>query len=281
MRDPRLSVVVAWFAVITSSTTAQAARYDLHLGRYFTSTCDDSCAQAQFKDLMIELGQITAPVFLAPAETLGLNGFAFELEGTVAPISSDQGFWRNAAEGGVELNTNEIIFLPRLHLRKGLPFSFEVGSQLSYLPESELFMLGAELKWAFNEGFYYVPDFAVRFSINHTIGTKDFELSTGGADISISKAFGIFGMLSLTPYAGYNLLFIHASSHVVLARNPDTTAAEPFLAKVFGQVSWKDNLYHRLFFGLRLTTYIFQIAGEGEITLDGLSLFSFKLGFDY
>jgi hypothetical protein len=260
---------------------AKAGRYDISLGKFVTSSCpigdfttgefQPGCAQLLFEGLMTELGMISAPVFLAPAETLGLNGFSFSLEGTIAPISNSEDFWTIPTEG----KPSSVIFIPHIHVRKGLPFSTEIGAQLSYIPESELFVVGAEAKWALNEGFYWIPDLAVRFSINHMIGSKDFELSTGGWDISMSKAFGVGGMLSLTPYAGYNMHFIHASSHVILDATPD------MLGQVFNEMNWNDNTHHRFFFGCRLKTFIFQFTLEGIIGLDSVSLFNFKLGFDY
>jgi hypothetical protein len=266
---------------LLAASPAKAARYDLDLGKFVTSSCpigdwssgefEAGCAQLRFKDLMTELGMITAPVFLSPAETLGLNGFSFSLEGTIAPINGDEDYWTVPAEG----KPGSVIFIPHVHIRKGLPFSTEIGAQLSYIPESELFIVGAEAKWALNEGFYWIPDLAVRFTINHMIGSKDFELSTGGWDISLSKAFGIGGMLSLAPYAGYNMHFIHASSHVVLDATPDMDG------QVFHEMNWQDNMHHRFFFGCRLKTFIFQVTLEGIIGMDSVSLFNFKLGFDY
>ncbi|RLB59685.1 MAG: hypothetical protein DRI34_01040 [Deltaproteobacteria bacterium] len=253
------------------SGAARANRYDLHLGNFVSDNCTVSCGQELFDQLMRELGLATAPVFLSPAETLGLNGFSFSLEGSVVPIHNDEDYWQVATEG----DPSSVLFIPHIHIRKGLPFSFEVGAQMSYVPESELFVMGAELKWALNEGFYFIPDFAVRFSINHMIGAKDFELSTGGWDVSLSKAFGVGGMLSLTPYVGYNMMFVHASSHVVL----DSTAAMNQV--VFGTVNWQDNMFHRFFVGCRLKTYIFQITVEGLFSNNNLHMFNFKLGFDY
>ena len=260
---------------------AKAARYDMNLGKFVTSTCpigdwstgefQPDCAQLLFEDLMTELGSISAPVFLAPAETLGLNGFSFGIEGTIAPISDGEDFWIIPLEG----KPDSVIFIPHIHIRKGLPFSTEIGAQLSYIPESELFIVGAEAKWALNEGFYWIPDLAIRFTINHMIGSKDFELSTGGWDISLSKAFGVGGMLSLTPYAGYNMHFIHSSSHVVLDATPDMQG------QVFNEMNWQDNMHHRFFFGCRLKTFIFQVTLEGIVSMDLVSLFNFKLGFDY
>ncbi|RME20109.1 MAG: hypothetical protein D6806_16995 [Deltaproteobacteria bacterium] len=266
-------MLVAWLTIWIVPLRVEANRYDLNLGKLINTSCDASCAQEHFTSLMRELGMATAPVFLAPAETLGLNGFSFALEGSVVPIHNDEPWWQIPTEG----NPGSVLFIPHLHIRKGLPFSFEVGAQMSYLPESELFVMGAEFKWALNEGFYFIPDFAVRFAINHMIGSKDFELSTGGWDLSISKAFGVAGMLSLTPYAGYNMLFVHASSHVALYLDDTNQWQE----HVFGEVNWQDNMIHRFFVGLRMKTYIFQVTVEGLFTDQNVHMFNFKLGFDY
>jgi hypothetical protein len=264
MNVRRILMSLAMLSLLVVSS-ANAARYDLNMGKIITTDCpigtwvngefQPGCAQELFESLMTELGLMTAPVFLAPAETLGLNGFSFALEGTIAPISSEEDFWVLPTEG----KPGSVIFIPHIHIRKGLPFSTEIGAQLSYIPESELFVVGAEAKWALNEGFYWIPDLAVRFTINHMIGSKDFELSTGGWDISLSKAFGVGGMLSLTPYAGYNMHFI---------------------GQVFHEMNWQDNMHHRFFFGCRLKTFIFQVTLEGIIA-SKMSLFNFKLGFDY
>lgn len=271
MNCRRLVLAVFLLSVVVLPRPALANRYDLHLGNFINDTCSGDCSQQLFHDLMRELGMASAPVFLSPAETLGLNGFSFALEGSVVPINNDADYWQLATEG----SPGSVLFIPHLHVRKGLPFSFEVGAQLSMVPESELFVVGAEVKWAMNEGFYLIPDLAIRFAVNHIIGSKDFELTNGGWDISVSKAFGIGGMFSLTPYAGYNMLFIHASSHVVLE---NTTEMDQF---VFSKVNWKDNMIHRFFVGLRLTTYIFQITVEGLFSNHDLHMFNFKLGFDY
>ncbi len=266
---------------------AQAARYDMNLGGFWEScanpadpTAVATCANEHFKDLMRELGLVTAPAFLAPAETLGLNGFEFAIEGSVVPIHNDRVYWTAATES----SPGSVLFIPRIHVRKGLPFSFEVGTQISYVPESEMFTAGAEVRWALNEGFYFIPDLAVRIALNHTIGPKDFSLSTGGWDISISKAFGVAGMLSLTPYAGYHMLFVHASSHVVLPMLDESNdgVSNPLLVtKVFNAVKWQDNIFHRGFVGLRFKSYIFQVVVEATFASQSMYGFNFKLGFDY
>ncbi len=286
MNCRRLAFVVVLLSACVFARPSLANRYDLHLGNFINDTCSatNTCYPNQrFRGLMRELGMATAPVFLSPAETLGLNGFSFAFEGSVVPINNDADYWSpdywnpdlRIGQPVSEGKPGSVLFIPHLHVRKGLPFSFEVGAQLSMVPESELFIVGAEVKWAMNEGFYLIPDLAIRFAVNHIVGSKDFELTTGGWDVSVSKAFGVGGMLSLTPYAGYNMLFLHASSHVVL----DATAEMDQF--VFSKVNWKDNMVHRFFVGLRLTTYIFQITLEGLFSNQDLHMFNFKLGFDY
>jgi hypothetical protein len=271
------------------NTPASAARYDIILGRLCTKDSNNqiSCSQEKFQNLMTGLGLIIAPVFLAPAETLGINGFEFSLEGTVAPIFNKRDYWQGKIYPTDTTTTTvtqgkpeSLLFIPRLHIRKGLPFSFEIGAQLSYIPESTMYTVGAEAKWAFHEGFRYIPDFALRFSINHMVGPREFELSTGGWDISISKAFGLGGMLSLTPYAGYNMFFIDASSQVVLAIADPNIPTEQNVTRVFKAMKWQDNMHHRFFIGCRLITYIFQFVVEGAFSQE-ISLFNFKIGFDY
>ena len=272
-----LAIVGVVVGVLALAAPAQAARYDLSLGNYFSPSCTGTCPQERFQSMMTELGLVTAPVFLAPAETLGLNGFEFAFEGSVVPINNGEAYWTEAAEG----NPGSVLFIPRVHVRKGLPFSCEVGTQLSYVPESELFVAGAEFKWALNEGFYFIPDLAVRFALNHMIGAKDFELTMGGWDVSLSKAFGIGGMLSLTPYAGYNMLFIHASSHVVIYQPDPVADPTNWDQRVFDTVNWNDNMQHRFFVGCRMKTFIFQVVVEGSFASHSVNVFSFKLGFDY
>jgi hypothetical protein len=278
----RRFVMVMCLALSCVANSAWAARYDLDLGGYFptNNTVIVSSAQTQFEDLVTELGQITAPVFLSPAKTLGHNGFAVGLGASVAPISGQRSFWRDATTQGTP---GSAMFVPHLAIRKGLPFSFEVGSQFTYLPDSEMFALGGEVKWAINEGFHYLPDVAIRVSINHLLGAKDFELTSGGWDVSVSKAFGVGGMMSLTPFGGYNMLFIHAASHVIV---PHGIAIEKLngarkYTVVFDQVNWQDNVHHRFFCGVLLKTVIFQIVAEGVFTSKGINLFRFMLGFDY
>jgi len=102
--------------------------------------------------------------------------------------------------------------MPGIHVRKGLPWSFELGGTLNYLIQSDLFGLGGEVKWSIFEGYRHgfrgaLPDVAARGSVVRVIGETDVDLTIVGVDGSISYAFGIGGMVTLTPYAGFQYLW--------------------------------------------------------------------------
>ncbi|NOZ85966.1 MAG: hypothetical protein GXP49_06840 [Deltaproteobacteria bacterium] len=180
-----------------------------------------------FKKLSSELGLAIAPAFLAPAKTLGHLGFDIGVEFSVSDIHESEDYW-NGPCGGTSVSTcktssfieddktpRTVLSSGRVHIRKGLPFSFELGGTATYLFYTEMAALGMELKWAVNEGFYYIPDFSVRGSVTRLFGSKDLDLTMGGFDITISKTFGVGGTVQLSPYGGYNFLYMRAASYVL------------------------------------------------------------------
>ncbi len=167
-----------------------------------------------FKDFAREFGLVMAPKFLAPAETLGQAGFSVGVDASFSTIDNSKEHWKKASPEPGKV-PDSMLSTMQVHVRKGLPFSFELGGTMTTLFDSNTIALGGELKWAFNEGFYYLPDIAVRGSVNRLLGSRDLDLLTGGVDVSVSHPFGIGGMVNVTPYAGWSLLFVNASSHVL------------------------------------------------------------------
>lgn len=223
-------ILLACLLVLVSARSSHAAINDFTLERFHKGVerspwangdcIDEDCIlnvnadNELFKGFARELGMVMSPKYLAPAESLGLAGFAVGLEASFSTIDNQKEHWKKASPDQGK-TTAQTLSTMQIHVRKGLPFSFELGGTMTKLFESDIIALGAELKWAFNEGFYYLPDIAVRGSVNRLLGSRDLDMLTGGVDVSISHPFGIGGMLSLTPYIGWNLLFISASSHVL------------------------------------------------------------------
>ena len=69
------------------------------------------------------------------------------------------------------------MFVPTVHIRKGLPYSVEVGVTGSYLAYSSMFSLGAEIKTAIYESYYrWVPALGARLAFGTLFGTPELTL---------------------------------------------------------------------------------------------------------
>ena len=98
--------------------------------------------------------------------------------------------------------------MPSVHVRKGLPFSLELGGRVGWVEKSRMVAATGELKWAVNEGFTYLPDIAVRGHVTKLFGAGDFDLTGHGLDFGVGKQFPLGGMITLTPYGGLDLTFV-------------------------------------------------------------------------
>ena len=231
-----------------------------------------------FKAFSKNMGLIFAPSFLAPSESLGQAGFSFGFETKFAAASKGD-YWRALNGVGPDGDQPPIFSMLQLHGRKGLPFSFEIDAEMSWLVESELIYLGGGLKWAISEGFAYIPDLAVRGHGGTVTGAPDMNLSNAGVDVSLSKDFGIGGVVNLTPYAGYSHIWVISSSRVLDAdpgysRTPSGSYAPEF---VFSQETQSEG---RGFFGFRLGLDYFSFTFESAIAAD-VQTYGLNLGASF
>lgn len=215
---PLLAVVAAAITA-TLGGNAAAHKLDLSMAGFIKCPPNDTGNPAfegagcyadvpAFEQFMMEYSFGLAPKILAPAKTLGYSGFYMGLEGTLTPRPSGDDAKDRWNAGLTSNDYPDVMFVPAVHIRKGLPWSLEVGSTLNYLAESELVGLGGEVKWAPFEGYRHgfrgaLPDVAVRGSIMRILGESDVDMSLVSVDGSISYDFGIGGMVMLSPFAGF------------------------------------------------------------------------------
>jgi hypothetical protein len=168
-----------------------------------------------FLALAKSLGQVFAPMMLAPAESLGEAGFAVGVEAKIS-IADSGNHWRALNSSTETTTTPPSLSLLQFHIRKGLPFSLEIDTTLSWLMDSELMWVGGGLKWTVLESLHaFVPDISVRGFGGTVVGSPDLTLTTAGLDVAISKEIGAGGLMSFTPYAGFSMLWVIASSRVL------------------------------------------------------------------
>ncbi|MBL8976197.1 MAG: hypothetical protein JNK56_36670, partial [Myxococcales bacterium] len=127
-------------------------------------------------------------------------------------------------------------------------------------------------KVALHEGFHHlpIPSIALRGMFSRLVGAEDMNMTTGSADVSISHVFGLGKTVNITPYLGYQALFIVARSGVLDVTpttdeylNPSGKLSE-FVFKDAGAI-----LRHRPFLGLRFIFSVIRITAEAMIVPGG------------
>lgn len=231
-------------------------------------------ADANFRVFARQLGAALTSVNLAPPETLGHSGFAFSLETSIVFFGDQK----------VLLPTENKDFrgpmlIPSVHVRKGLPFSFELGARGAWIEKSRMGAGTIELKWAVNEGFTYLPDIAVRGNLTKLLNSRDFDITAGGLDLGVGKQFAIGGMVTITPYVGWNLVFVGASSGNVdfhpartLAESdrPSSNPQEQFRdIYVFENLQALDNSHNRFYGGFRFIGGVVMVGAEVSYSVIG------------
>jgi hypothetical protein len=231
----RLAVTVTVaLSVLSAGPSASANDMDpvlARMWRYDPTTNQIVARNDLFDALALDLAQGFAPNTLHPAETLGWSGFFMGLEATLTLIDSEAIQWRCGVEGnegthGGNMGCNAwdvadgALFVPAVHVRKGLPYSIELGFQIQYMANSELVGIGGEIRFSPFEGYRegwagYLPDVGVGFTGTYIMGSSELALGLLGVDLSISYPFTISGQFTITPYVGYNFFIIGADHEQV------------------------------------------------------------------
>ncbi|HUT76356.1 MAG TPA: hypothetical protein VM285_01640 [Polyangia bacterium] len=203
-------------ALTVVAAPAVANKLDLSLARFVECRSPSHCEPqiALYEQFLAEWAFALAPKTMGPASTLGYSGFYLGLEGTLTPVpedgNSDDRRWYT---GTTPINESPgLMFVPSVRIRKGLPWSMELGGSINYLAQSEAVALGGEVKWSIFEGYRHgfrgvLPDVAARGTVSRVLGQGEIDMTIIGVDGAISYPFGIGGMISLTPFAGFQYLW--------------------------------------------------------------------------
>lgn len=216
---------LAALALASWCRPAHANPMDITLSRFVTEACgelglpecEDVVDVEGFRNISRELGFAMAPFLLAPAETLGYSGFYTGLEGQVTIIDNKADYWIKGTE---EQKPAGALFLSAVHARKGLPGGLELGASLGYMAQTEQVALGMDIRFSPFQGWRKgvggaFPDLAIRGSVMNLMGEDELNLTVVGVDASLSYAITIMQQATLTPYFGYQFLWIIADAEVV------------------------------------------------------------------
>jgi hypothetical protein len=165
---------------------------------------DSGLTQNAFKDLTKEAGAALSYKNVTPAEPMGITGFDVGIEGSFVSISTgNNNYWEKAFSH----DAPSMLVLPKIRVQKGLPFGIDIGAMYTYMPGSNIKIIGAEIGYAILEGSVATPAVKVRGTYTKLTGVNDLAFQTAGVDASISKGF-----LMLTPYAGVGMIYLNSKA---------------------------------------------------------------------
>jgi hypothetical protein len=271
MKKPgRIIALALWLSV----TAAHAGAYDFQLYRLGNPTPlavnYDPSANANFRAFARELGAALTSITLMPPSTLGYDGFAIGTELSILNLKTSQFLF--PTESGL----SGPLLVPSLHLRKGLPFSFELGARAGWIQKSGMAVATIELKWAINEGFANWPDLGIRGHFTRLFNARDFDLYTGGVDVGLGKRFAIIGTMTITPYAGWNPVWVAAFSKTVdfnPGRSFEDSVSTPTSqlrdTAVYDDVRAGSNMHHRFYAGFQFVFGVLQVGAEASYSVLG------------
>ncbi|MGZ3457371.1 MAG: hypothetical protein ACXU86_02580 [Archangium sp.] len=262
-------------AVLVCGPAAYADRNDFELTKLGNPTPGGANfnpeANGDFRAFARTFAAVMTSVDLMPPETLGHSGFAINAELGVISLPSSV----HLPTQGQQTDT---LLHPSVHVRKGLPFSFELGARVGWMDRSSMYAATGELKWAVLEGFTYLPDIGVRGHVTRLMGNKDFDLTAAGLDMAIGKQFPLGGMVTLTPYGGIDLIGVMASTDTLDFKqdrqvrdtlDPSNPYAGLDNTGVYQEVKPGENLNKRIYGGLRFIGGALQLGAEVSLTQQG------------
>lgn len=232
--------IISLFAVLSVVPSAHAAN----------STIDMDVFSGPFADLVSDLGAALSYKAVAPAEPLGITGFDIGLEISATKMETGA---LDSATGGDAPST---LYVPKVHLHKGLPFGIDVGAFYTNIPSSNIGVFGAEVRYAILKGSTITPALAIRGTYSKLSGVDNFGLTTMGLELTISKGFVMF-----TPYAGIGRIQMDGKTSI------------PGIS----DESVSENKY---FIGLNFNLGLMNFAAETEQTGEN-STTSAKFGFRF
>jgi len=225
----------------------------------------DPGAQFRFARLTATLALAFAPAFEDQAQTTGQAGFEIGAGTQVAYPKLSEQEWPSEATLGTGAPP-QALFVPTVALRKGLGGSVELGAAASLLARSQIVALSAQLRWAVVEGLYNAPDVALRFWGTRLVNAQELNLTFGGADVLVSKSFGISGTARLQPYAQYGIALVEATTGAVDfspgSEDPRDPTADD---RSFHRIAFWENRYQRFAVGVRMITGAMLLGLEGGL----------------
>jgi hypothetical protein len=153
---------------------------------------DPTITQEQFETFSRLMAQGIYATPIDSARARGLLGFDIGVGVTAIPVDTNAEYWQNAV--GEDFTVSDHVAVPRVIVSKGLSVA-TISAMYAKVPDSDVAMLGAALDVPIIDGGVLKPTLALRGAYSTIQGVDEFDLSTYGVEVFLSKGFG-----PITPY---------------------------------------------------------------------------------
>jgi hypothetical protein len=260
------SIIIGFILLIGAPALARG--YDVSLTQL------GEADEPYYRGLAREMGLVLAPLHLGPARTTGHSGFEYTFRVSSHNIHENRTHWTKVMDLGGAVNVPDTLKTTTIEVRKGLPFGLELGTNVTWLENSETLALGGRIRIGLLEGYQasYAPDVSVQASVNRMLGSTDLDLTTISVGTTVSYRQSLMGRLTLTPFVGFDFLMVQAGSHLLINPVFDPEQEQDGVDRliVFQPLDLDDadNQWSRLRYGLRLESILFALTLQHDLPLD-------------
>lgn len=183
-----------------------------------------------FERLVTQYGAAMAPTAMHTARTTGYGGFELSIEGSFTSLDDGADYMHEGTRGTIDPSTNKrsirnnapdkLAQVYYLKARKGFPFGLEIAGLVGTMSHTSFTILGSDIRMSLLEGFRQgalgiIPDIAVGGGVRTITGSPQLQLTTVAVDVQASKPLPIADSSVLTPYIGYQYLWIFGDSGLI------------------------------------------------------------------
>ena len=260
-----LGLILGLSLTLGLSSSAAAGMNDLQVDQL--SNVERSKRQGSFDWVVRELALSIAAPPTHSVSSLGMFEFELSTDHRISFVHDENGSgsspWSELSEDG---DASVVQYIPRVVIRKGLPYSFEVGGNVGWLGISRQFVVGGYGRWAMLDGWKKVPDAAIQISYDGYVGNNQLDLGVFQLALSVGYTFDTRSALSasgsrFSPFVGYGYLMTHAQP---LTEVPNISSVTAWADEAAPGVDPRDFRAHRFFGGMQVRNgqVQFRIAAD-------------------
>ena len=150
--------------------------------------------------------------------SMGLHGFEMSVQNTVSFIDAARYADGSPSPWNLAFSNEEApenLWIPAIHIKKGLPLSFEIGGRTGMVQGDTGSVFGTYVRYSPVEGYAKAPDISLQSGYTGYIGNADLAVGTMDLSMTIGKAIP-FGPLTgvnssiIKPYVAGGLYWLRS-----------------------------------------------------------------------